>query len=81
MEHDSLEPVALDAVPIDKECTLVKWGNLDQKTIDRLEHMGILLGVTLKVIELSVSGPLVVVLNDSRVALGHEVSKELKVIL
>ncbi|WP_303323337.1 FeoA domain-containing protein [Turicimonas muris] len=46
-----------------------------------MNQTGILLGVTIRVAEQTISGPVVVVLNDSRLAIGTEIAKELKVVL
>lgn len=81
MPHANLSQVSLPNVPVGQECTLVKWGELDEPTIQRLNQTGILLGVTIRVTEQTISGPVVVVLNDSRLALGTEIAKELKVVL
>ena len=81
MPHANLTQVSLCDVPVNQVCTLVKWGALDEPTVQRLNQTGILLGVSIRVAEQTISGPVVVVLNDSRLAIGTEIAKELKVVL
>ncbi|WP_302944528.1 hypothetical protein [Turicimonas muris] len=46
MPHANLTQVSLCDVPVNQVCTLVKWGALDEPTVQRLNQTGILLGVT-----------------------------------
>ena len=74
-------PVSLDSLPEGAVCTLIKWGSLSEEDIRKLTDVGILLDTPLVVSSKTISGPVVIAVNDAHIAISSETAKQLIVLV
>lgn len=61
-------------------CTLVKWGNIPATEIRRLRDLGVMTRMPVTVSQVTNSGPIVIAVNDARVAVAHHIADEIMVL-
>ena len=74
---DKKEEFCLLDIPEGGKCILRGWGALDQEDIHKLTDVGVLLDLPLIVKKVTVSGPIVIAINDAHVAIGSNTARHL----
>lgn len=81
MESSRNALVSLTSLSAGTTCKLVKWGDLDPADIRKLTDVGIILGMPLKISSSTVSGPVVIAVNDAHVAISFKTAEQLLVLV
>lgn len=78
------EPVALlplSELGIDEICHIVKFGQVDESDIRKLKDLGVMHGMPIRIREKTVSGPIVIAVNDASIAIAQHVAEQIFVLL
>lgn len=79
MEHTA-KTISLTEVPEGASCDLVGWGTLPPEDIRKLTDVGIRLGLPLTVANTTPSGPVVLAINESHIAIGKDAAAQMQVL-
>jgi Fe2+ transport system protein FeoA len=81
MDKDNTEVFRLSEIEEGRSCTLVKWDGLQPEDRLRLKERGVMLGMPVKVCGKTFSGPVVLAVNDTHVAIAHELAAHILVLV
>lgn len=67
-------------LPINTRCRIAKLGNISPSELKRLRDLGLFIGSVVSVITCAQSGPLLLSVGDTRIAINRDVAAEIKVV-
>ncbi len=80
MDKELTSTVRLSDIGEGESCTLVKWGAVPEQEIQRLKNLGVMTGMPVTVSQTTLSGPVVVAVNDAHIAIAGHIAEEILVL-
>ena len=81
MDKEPVALVPLSELEIDEICHIVKFGQVDESDIRKLKDLGVMHGMPIRLREKTVSGPIVIAVNDASIAIAQHVAEQIFVLL
>ena len=67
-------------LPVNVQCRIAKLGDISPSELKRLRDLGLFIGSVVSVITCAQSGPLLLSVGDTRIAINRDVAAEIKVV-
>lgn len=81
MDKEPVVLLPLSDLGINETCHIVKFGQVEESDIRKLKDLGVMHGMPIRVREKTVSGPVVIAVNDASIAIAQHVAEQIFVLL
>jgi len=81
MDKEPVVLLPLSELGINETCHIVKFGDVKESDIRRLKDLGVMHGLPIRIREKTVSGPVVIAVNDASIAIAQHVAEQIFVLL